>query len=108
MHSVAILRQVRRAADCTAQWDSAHPGDHRGAVAKSQRSPYRRDATVESELGPVALRDVVPQQPHTFPMIHDCYVHRAVIVVISHRKPTAHVGLRQGSIPGRKVIEETA
>src|SRR5665811_238990 len=43
MQAMAILRQVRRTADGAAQWDSGHPGDHRGTIAKSQRGPTGRD-----------------------------------------------------------------
>jgi hypothetical protein len=66
VHSMAILRQVRGTADGAAQWDSAHPGDHRCPIAKSQSGPSWGNPAVQPELGPVALRDVVPQQAHTF------------------------------------------
>src|SRR5581483_151104 len=108
MYPAAVLRKVGRTADRATYRDFARPGDECCAIAESQRGSGWRDPAVQPELRPVALRDVITQEPHTFPLVHDSHIHRTVIVEVRNRQSAAHVRLREGAVPRRQVIEETA
>src|SRR6266567_8647384 len=69
MHPMAVLRQVRGTAHCSAYRDFARPRDDRCTVAESQRGSSWGNTAVQPELGPIALRDVVAQKAHTFALI---------------------------------------
>ena len=49
-------------------------------------APVGGNPAVQPELGPIALRDVVSQQPHAFSLVHNGNIHRAVVVVSPRRQ----------------------
>src|SRR6202162_693676 len=82
MYPMAILRQIRRAADSAPQSNSAYPCNHCCAVAKSDWLSACRGAIVKSQLNPVTMRNVIAEKPYAFALIHNGDVHCAIVVIV--------------------------
>src|SRR6516162_9925487 len=101
VYAMSVLRQIGRTAYGAAKFNSPPPSDHGRAVTKPDGSPARRNTVMQTNLHPIPLRTVVSQQPHSFAMVHDSHIHRAIIVEVGDRQSSAHMRLRERSIPRR-------